>query len=606
VAEPRDLKVEPVDLGQLGINAGDHLGMVIGQPLFEVTTADIIKVEPRHRHANLATIQDAFRIREAEISGRGPVPFIIFPEFALPVGEPDGLDCVRKEIEQAPGALVFIAGMEWVTPQELVGLAGTYNTTAPKVSQGEFVNCCVVAVKNDSGQIRWYLQAKLFPAAAEQRRSMARGEVVYYFHTARCGFVVQICFDQIAASGFNDLGPLLLKRIADLPAPVTKRLDYIFVPQYNDAPNAASFKESTLALVSTRVEGLSSEGVTVVAVNRASASQDTQAYGCSGFHYQNRWQVPDNDSTNGYALTKSKQVTSAIFRKRTAAIHVAGIVPWLANTGRPGNPRSPLEDPRSYIPQGATTICDKLPCACVPKDNTPTGAYVSCGALPCILRTHLTPDLPTTDPARGRWNTTAPGYAARLLGGYEKFRGQLFVLLRSKAEQIIDVLFCQRMSGRGNPDTWEDDEQQALREWASTLSVLETNGDLVIPASTCVTASLGDAHAFAIADGANSHYMLTVDRYLARFGDVLWEGPSWHRRIVLVILRSRGLISPVVKKHRDVTEPRTADPDSSGGERPAYLPRRMAIFICKDLFDEVRAAADPLGKLNEELGKLNG
>ena len=606
MAESRDLTVQPIDLGPLGINAGDPLAMVIGQPLFEVTAADSIKILPAYRQANLDVITHAFRIRAAEMPGRGTTPFVVFPEFAIPVEEPDGLDCVRREIEQAAGELVFISGMEWMTPQQLAGLARRYSATAPTMGQGEFVNCCVVAVKDGSGHVSWHFQAKLFPAAQEQRRSMARGAVVYYFHAAHCGFVIQICFDQIAASGLNDLGPSLLRKIADLPAPATKRLDYVFVPQYNNAPHDRSFKDTTAAILSTRHSGLSSEGLAVVAINRASPSQDVLTFGHSGFHYLDRWQVPQDDSTNGYALFKSGHVTSAVFRKHTAAIHVTGLVPPIANTGRTGNPRSPLEGPRSYISQGVATICDTPACAGVPRDNPPTGRYVSCGALPCILRTHLAANLPASDPTTARWHAAAAHFVTSLVTAYGELRERLFALPRDKAEAVIDVLFCQRSCGRGNPDMWEDDDRQALLEWVSALSVLQTTGALALAPSAWLTADLGEHCAFAIADGADTRYMVTVEAYLKRFEDALWEAPSRQRQVVLAVLRSRGHMSPLISKFRDFTEPKTTDLEPPGDERPYSSPIRISMFICKDLFDEVRGATDPAGKLKDAMGKLHG
>jgi len=190
--------------------------------------------------------------------------------------------------------------------------------------------------------------------------------------------------------------------------------------------------------------------------------------------------------------------------------------------------------------------------------------------------------------------------------GYRELRERLFALSGADAGTIIDVLFCQRDLGRGDPDMWAADDCEALRGWVSALSVLQTAGDLALAPSACLTADLGERCAFAIADGADTRYMMTVEAYQKRFGDALWEASSRQRQVVLAVLRSRGDISPLIREVRDLTEARTADVEAGGEERPYSSPRRIALFVCNDLFDEVLAAADPGGKLEEELGRLDG
>jgi hypothetical protein len=75
---------------------------------------------------------------------------------------------------------------------------------------------------------------------------------------------------------------------------------------------------------------------------------------------------------------------------------------------------------------------------------------------------------------------------------------------------------------------------------------------------------------------------------------------------VLAVLRSRGHISPLISKLRDFTEAKTTDIEPPVDERPYSSPIRISMFICKDLFDEVRGATDPAGKLKDEMGRLHG
>ena len=98
-----DFQVDRVDLVGLGINAGQRLGMVIVQPKYSLVPDGLIpfRISEECREAQKALIEKAFEIRAAESQERNvPIPFILFPETAIPAHDPDGLDFLRQQMER--------------------------------------------------------------------------------------------------------------------------------------------------------------------------------------------------------------------------------------------------------------------------------------------------------------------------------------------------------------------------------------------------------------------------------------------------------------------------------------------------------------------------
>ena len=125
----------------------------------------------------------------------------------------------------------------------------------------------------------------------------------------------------------------------------------------------------------------------MVFANRAAESQESRQFGSTGLHYKERWQVSKGDlGPKGYSATESSYVYSAVFRKRTDAIHVATLIPLFYNQQGSGNPRFPLEDVHSYLVENT---CSPPACSCLPGRDNDAGTYVECGCLPCVLRWHF-------------------------------------------------------------------------------------------------------------------------------------------------------------------------------------------------------------------------
>jgi len=153
--DPWDFSIEKVDLGNIQIDPSNPLGMVIAQPLFDLDADSTppFRIAGEHRLAQIEAIRKAFLVRKVEQENIDkPIPFIVFPEYAIPTGEQNGLAVIREEMEQARGTLVFIGGLESVTRAELEGIVDLHapmdERTHPHCRGGDFVNVCVIVTRN--------------------------------------------------------------------------------------------------------------------------------------------------------------------------------------------------------------------------------------------------------------------------------------------------------------------------------------------------------------------------------------------------------------------------------------------------------------------------
>jgi hypothetical protein len=202
-----------------------------------------------------------------------------------------------------------------------------------------------VAVKA-GGRLDWHFQAKLRPSQWEQPRNMAHGQRVLYFVGKKISFVCLICFDHLASQGQEPLNSVLCKELVGAMQPSVAALDFLFVPQFNPRPTDDLQRQNTQYLLSYQDRAFKNDMTTVVIINKAAAEQESRDFGRSGFHFKaGRWQIPEKDlGPKGYELTDSDGVTSAVFRKRTQAVHVTELVPLSYNVRDSGNPRQPLRN----------------------------------------------------------------------------------------------------------------------------------------------------------------------------------------------------------------------------------------------------------------------
>lgn len=592
--------VERVDLAGIGIDAAHRLGMVMVQPEYDLDPDGTVpfRIKEASRELQKDLIQKAFEVRAAESLNRSvQIPFILFPELSIPVHNPDGLDCLHEQLKEAEGDIIFIGGIEGISLQQSDEIFNRFipadNIARPAFNTGAFVNICVIAIKSKDGQINWYFQAKLFPSQWEQPRNMAKGKKVLYFVAPQIAFFCQICFDHIAAQGAESLSTALCHRLTENTQPHAAALDFVFIPQYNKQPFHPSVRENTHRIL-YHPRRLNNEMTTIVVVNRASKLQESSDFGRSGFHYRvGRWLVPRDVGPKGYELYDFDNITSAIFRKRTNSIHVTTVIPPSYNIGNSGNPRQPLEYPRSYL---ITDECDATPCSCLHGSQYTVGRYVECDCLPCKLRDSLPVALATTDD-KNRWQCSDPNQSELLYQHYKRIREDLLILSPNRTRQLLSLLLhmYDAANGQHNPDSWQEPtlQSEALVELLATLSVLAELHEINFDTEPQWTALLGSLIAIAVLDGADDRntWATMESKYRKTFETVYFRPDVRKLPLLLVALRSDWQVQPFVnQRFWDFTEP--ARPNILGDDKNSFTkPTPMRFYICQNaLFRGARQA----------------
>lgn len=600
-------EVERISLGAISINAQENLGMVVVQPMYEVKpdgdTPFQIEHEEKQAQSNL--IEKTFRIRDSESRiWEVPIPFILFPEYSIPTSDPDGLSCLKEQMERVECDLVFIGGLEGLRTDQVSDLTSRFppenELSFPDYRGDTFVNLCVIAVKTAGGRLSWHYQAKIAPSQWEHPRNMARGKRVLHFHADNIDFLCQICYDHIAALGPETLNEALFRKLNEQDN--SAGLDYVFIPQYNDSTQDQVVRDNTKFLLNHEVGGLAVLSSAVVVINRAAENQQTKEYGRSGLHYKSgRWQVRKNDvGPMGYELFDRDKTTSAVFRKRTQSIHVATLIPPSMNVGEPNNPRQPLERVRSYLIDGA---CDPTPCSCLPGIECEADRFVDCHCLPCKLRDTLKTTLSENDDKK-RWHHQDHEQSNSLKQGYDSVRSEFLKLRQDRARAIVELLLDSYAGKCGNPDIWTELECEAIIEMVSALSILAEHKPLSFDVESLWTVLLGKEINVVVADGADSRHTYTqmFREYFKQFGRQYSNPGNCKQRVLFVAVRSDGALEQFIERiQADYTRPR--NPRIAGFKKTFERPLEPQFFICQGrLLDGARHAPTILRYLDEKMG----
>jgi hypothetical protein len=184
---------------------------------------------------------------------------LMFPESAVPA---DRLDDVLATVEARFGAsTVTTFGLEHVPLRTFRALLGRFqgdNAEALELVQRDVdagapldipVNWACVAIKEASGRLRVFLEAKSHPFQGEEfldkDSDLYRGRHFYLFRGQPCcfNFMVLICFDYL----YRDLYASNIRRVIDranqLYFTTRQTLDALFVLQCNPKPEHHAFRE---------------------------------------------------------------------------------------------------------------------------------------------------------------------------------------------------------------------------------------------------------------------------------------------------------------------------------------------------------------------------
>ncbi len=187
--------------------------------------------------------------------------FLVFPEVSVPFEHKDDfLGIIEKDFR--PNT-VTIAGFEHITLRQFWQLLAEYDPdnaeahrlTVADMNQAEAgrpVNWCLVAVKDDQGDLHCYVEAKTHPFFGEefldQPRDLYRGQYIYLFRSlhAPLSFVVLICLDYIYRDRHGSNILTIIRKANEIYYRERQTLDLLFVIQCNPKPEHPVFLDTAV------------------------------------------------------------------------------------------------------------------------------------------------------------------------------------------------------------------------------------------------------------------------------------------------------------------------------------------------------------------------
>jgi len=253
-----------INVEQIEINIqipSDTVRIVAMQPYikFDSTTREPFKWSNDAVDTQLAAIGRTLDIAKNAFNGHH-ANYTLFPEYAIPGIA--GARIINNKIseEEWPEGSIIIAGIHGITKSEYnelcdmltahVSQLNSYNS----VLDNQWVNCCVIWVKDSDRLIHKWVQVKVRPSWPEVMgtcNDMFCGSSVYVFECQYvpsgypCRFVTLICFDWVASVAGATVCHELLEKLTELRAQNLTPLDWVFVIQHNTGPNHPAFLNST-------------------------------------------------------------------------------------------------------------------------------------------------------------------------------------------------------------------------------------------------------------------------------------------------------------------------------------------------------------------------
>lgn len=337
-----NIELVPVDV----IFPIDLFGMVFMQPYLEIDLGG----EP-YRWINLKVPEQINRIsRTLEISktaNNGNTHFTIFPEYSIP-----GLEGVRKIQETVAlpswrSGTVVIGGVDGLSKDEYEILCNEGNTEVfrdnrvANIPARCWVNCSITWVKDRNAILKRWVQPKINPSWPERNitdRSMFCGSSVNLFtakfdNLMECSFLSLICYDWIGRVRENYGIWAVLSEIQNICAQNNKKIDLVFVPQFNPEPNHNNFLENTRDYFVNRMQypNIERDFGSVLFVNTAGGLHPGKYrdYGYSSLVFSPLAPYDKNGCPPTYSLKTSKlrakdtldRCIDVLFREMGACIH---------------------------------------------------------------------------------------------------------------------------------------------------------------------------------------------------------------------------------------------------------------------------------------------
>lgn len=463
--------------------------MVIAQPFLDLEQQEPFSCTANAKPASLGTIQSTLQVARSASHGAGKTHFTVFPECSVP--GPEGIALIHEEVCAAawPVGTVVIAGVDALSKVQFTALTEDPQThfdakhnALSRMTDQQWINCCVIWAKGDDGTVTRWLQPKIVPAFVEldvQCKAMFRGESVYVFtgafeNQSTYRFCSLVCFDWVGSVGGKKVWQWVVEELGALAnaAKAAFPLSWVFVIQHNRKPSHTSFLAEVVDFFDPKTgPSVPRQQTCLVLANNAGNKTPGRAelFGNTALLFSSRAQFTrpacfPTYCNGGQRERKSSQLGrffDVLFRERGACIHsFAHANPDLIQAGAEGK-TIPVTQPFVYPLDGCQDPR-------VPSDQVPASTKWLNDELDSITC------LATYNP-----------YAA-LVTEVQASRGPIVKALRA-----IDATTAQRamsmacalhkVSGADNnppkeryPDDWDADEHCALEHLMHTLQIFAT------------------------------------------------------------------------------------------------------------------------------------
>jgi len=215
-----------------------------------------VLIDPEEKWIQIRSILDVVIAGEGNLK---KLHFLMLPEAALPFSRFDEiLEVISRDFRPNTVTSFGVEPVQLHLYRELLERFGEDNSDAlvavdRDIKDGNVlempVNWCCIAIKEATGKLRIFLEAKSHPFHAEELldkyHDLYRGRHFYFFHSAPAcfNFMTLICLDYL----YRDLYASNIKQIIDhanqLFFTTRQGLDAIFVIQCNPKPEHNSYRE---------------------------------------------------------------------------------------------------------------------------------------------------------------------------------------------------------------------------------------------------------------------------------------------------------------------------------------------------------------------------
>ncbi len=218
--------------------------------------------------------------------------FVAFPEGSIPFGYKDEILQIIED--RFSSNTVVILGFEHIHFRQYGKLLNEYRAFNEEayelvikernaVEEERPVNCCLIAVKDDSGRLQCYVQAKTHPFIGEefldQPHDLYKGRYVYLFRSSLSpvNFMVLICLDYIYRDRHGSNAITIIRKANELFYKHRQQLDLLFVIQCNPKPEHKVFLDTTIGFYGEHL--IFTPGVKYGATMFLNSSRDTSIEG---------------------------------------------------------------------------------------------------------------------------------------------------------------------------------------------------------------------------------------------------------------------------------------------------------------------------------------